>query len=245
MKGKTQVPDGWELRTIGGLIERVDDIRGELKPEPGTVLSCSKDHGLIPQMELFQRRLASTDTHRYKLVHPGDFVYDPNLLWSGSIAKSHEQAVGIVSPVYEVFRVVRGCSQDFLFAWLKSPSRLPNYRAISMGTNVRRRRADFGAFSKLPILLPPLYLSNAPSPPCWTPSTTPSCTPKPSLPPQSACATPCSTSCSPAASPAGTRSGKKRRASGRCLRAGRWCVWGMWRRCTKGTTPTAISARSG
>ena len=149
------VPEGWELRRIDGLVERVDDIRGEIEPEP-TVLSCSKDHGLVPQMELFRRRLASTDTRRYKLVHPGDFVYDPNLLWSGAIARSHEQAIGIVSPVYEIFRVVRDCSQDFLFAWLMSPSRLPNYRAISMGTNVRRRRADFDDFSKLPILLPPL-----------------------------------------------------------------------------------------
>ena len=167
MTGKTHVPDGWrlarlgpvpqgwELRRIDGLIERVDDTRSEIEPEP-TVLSCSKDHGLIPQMELFQRRLASADTRRYKLVHPGDFVYDPNLLWSGAIARSHEQAIGIVSPVYEIFRVVRDCSQDFLFAWLMSPSRLPSYRAISMGTNVRRRRADFGDFSKLPILLPPL-----------------------------------------------------------------------------------------
>ena len=149
------VPEGWELRRIDGLVERVDDIRGEIEPEP-TVLSCSKDHGLVPQMELFRRRLASTDTRRYKLVHPGDFVYDPNLLWSGAIARSHEQAIGIVSPVYEIFRVVRDCSQDFLFAWLMSPSRLPNYRAISMGTNVRRRRADFDDFSKLPILLPSL-----------------------------------------------------------------------------------------
>ena len=149
------VPESWELRRIDGLVERVDDIRGEIEPEP-TVLSCSKDHGLVPQMELFRRRLASTDTRRYKLVHPGDFVYDPNLLWSGAIARSHEQAIGIVSPVYEIFRVVRDCSQDFLFAWLMSPSRLPNYRAISMGTNVRRRRADFDDFSKLPILLPPL-----------------------------------------------------------------------------------------
>ena len=122
---------------------------------------CSKDHGLIPQMELFQRRLASTNTRRYKLVRPGDFVYDPNLLWSGAIARSHQRAVGIVSPVYEVFRAVRDCSQDFLFAWLMSPNRLPNYGAISMGTNVRRRRADFGDFSKLPILVPPLAAQRA------------------------------------------------------------------------------------
>ena len=69
--------------------------------------------------------------------------------------------MGIVSPVYEVFRAVRDCSQDFLFAWLMSPNRLPNYGAISMGTNVRRRRADFGDFSKLPILVPPLAAQRA------------------------------------------------------------------------------------
>ena len=155
MRNETHVPEGWELRSLDGLIERSDETRGELEPEP-TVLSCSKDLGLVPQMELFQRRIASTDTRRYKLVHPGNFVYDPNLLWSGAISRSHEQGIGIVSPVYEVFRTKQHCSREFLFAWLKSPARLSQYRAISMGTNVRRRRADFSDFSKLQVLLPPL-----------------------------------------------------------------------------------------
>ena len=140
---------------MGDVVERVAELRGALSPEPA-VLSCSKDHGIIPQMDLFQKRLAALDTRRYKIVHPGDFVYDPNLLWSGAIARSQEQTIGIVSPVYEVFRSVRECSQEFLYAWLTSPSRLPNYRAISMGTNVRRRRADFGDFAQLPLLFPPL-----------------------------------------------------------------------------------------
>ena len=160
MRNETHVPEGWELRSLDGLIERSDETRGELEPEP-TVLSCSKDLGLVPQMELFQRRLASTDTRRYKLVHPGNFVYDPNLLWSGAISRSHEQGIGIVSPVYEVFRTKQHCSREFLFAWLKSPARLSQYRAISMGTNVRRRRADFSDFSKLQVLLPPTHEQRA------------------------------------------------------------------------------------
>ena len=147
--------DKWRTVRLGDVVERVAELRGALSPEPA-VLSCSKDHGIIPQMDLFQKRLAALDTRRYKIVHPGDFVYDPNLLWSGAIARSKEQTIGIVSPVYEVFRSGRECSQEFLYAWLTSPSRLPNYRAISMGTNVRRRRADFGDFAQLPLLLPPL-----------------------------------------------------------------------------------------
>ena len=149
------VPIGWELSKVGSLVKRVNEKRGDIEPEP-TILSCSKDHGLIPQLELFKRRVAALDTRRYKLVGNGDFVYDPNLLWSGAISRSRQQAVGIVSPVYEVFRVDHGSSQDFLHAWFMSPSRLPSYRAISMGTNVRRRRADFGDFCQLSILLPPL-----------------------------------------------------------------------------------------
>ena len=149
------LPIGWDVCNIGELVEQVDEIRGEIEPEP-TVLSCSKDYGLIPQLELFRRRVAAANTRRYKLVYPGDFVYDPNLLWSGAISRSRRSAVGIVSPVYEVFRTRRGYSADYLLEWLKSPSRLPIYRSISMGTNVRRRRADFGDFSKVHILLPPL-----------------------------------------------------------------------------------------
>ena len=140
---------------VGDLVERLHERRGDLEPEP-TVLSCSKDQGLIPQLELFQRRLASVDSRRYKLVWPGNFVYDPNLLWSGSIARNRLGTKGIVSPVYEVFKVVGDCSEDFLYEWLISPKRLRSYRAISMGTNVRRRRADFSDFSRLPILLPPV-----------------------------------------------------------------------------------------
>ena len=149
------VPTGWKVGRVGELVERLHEKRGDLEPEP-TVLSCSKDHGLIPQLELFKRRLAAIDSRRYKLVSPGEFVYDPNLLWSGAIARSRLGTKGIVSPVYEVFKVVGDCSEDFLYEWLISPNRLRSYRAISMGTNVRRRRADFSDFCRLPILLPSL-----------------------------------------------------------------------------------------
>ncbi len=155
MPGKMQAPDGWRVMRLGDVTERVSRLRGDLWPEP-TILSCSKDHGLIPQLDLFQKRLAALDTHRYKIVHPGEFVYDPNLLWSGAITRSQQETIGIVSPVYEVFKTIPECSQEFLYAWLTLPGRLSSYRSISMGTNIRRRRADFGDFAKLPIPLPPL-----------------------------------------------------------------------------------------
>ena len=231
MRDKTQVPEGWELSRVDSLLEQLAEVRGDLEPEP-IVLSCSKDLGLVPQTELFKRRLASTDTRRYKIVHPGDFVYDPNLLWSGAITRSREQALGIVSPIYEVFRAARGCSRDFLFAWLTSPRRLPAYRAISMGTNLRRRRAGFDDFSKLPIQLPPLAEQRAIAAVLDSIDEAIERT-EAVIAAMSVCATPCSTSCSRAASPAGTRSGRMRRASGPSRPAGTWCGWSTWRRLTQ------------
>ena len=149
------LPNGWRASQLGEVLERVSDLRGGLQPEP-TVLSCSKDYGLIPQKDLFKKRLAANDTSRYRIVNPGDFVYDPNLLWSGSVARSRQDEIGIVSPVYEVFRTNRECHADYLHSWVGSPNRLTSFRSISMGTNVRRRRADFEDLCKLPILLPPL-----------------------------------------------------------------------------------------
>ncbi|MXY45100.1 MAG: hypothetical protein F4Y50_13780 [Dehalococcoidia bacterium] len=154
-RASTPVPDGWREIRLGDAIVPTGVRRrpGEVEPE---ILSCSKDYGVIPQNQLFGKRLASADTSRYKLVYPGDFVYDPNLLWSGAIARSSLTIAGLVSPVYEVFKAAEATDARFLAAWLKSPARLSEYQRVSVGTNVRRRRASIEDLASLSIVLPPL-----------------------------------------------------------------------------------------
>ena len=154
-KGVMTVPDGWREVRLGSAIVSSTARRRPNEPEP-KILSCSKDYGVIPQNQLFGKRLASADTSRYKLVQPGDFVYDPNLLWSGAIAQSSLAIVGLVSPVYEVFKAAEATDPGFLTEWLASPTRLSQYQRISVGTNVRRRRASIEDLGSLPLLLPPL-----------------------------------------------------------------------------------------
>ena len=91
------VPTGWKVGRVGELVERLHEIRGDLEPEP-TVLSCSKDHGLIPQLELFKRRLAAIDSSRYKLVSPGEFVYDPKFALERSNRKKPSWNKGDCQP---------------------------------------------------------------------------------------------------------------------------------------------------
>lgn len=121
------------------------------------IMSVSKNLGVLPQSERFKKRIASTNTSRYKVIYPGDFVFDPMLLWTGSISRFEGASIGIVSPAYSTFRVDDSkANPSFLFYFLKTPERIQYYKNISFGTNQRRQKAQFHDFAKLEIPFPPL-----------------------------------------------------------------------------------------
>ena len=100
-----------ELRTdlkfrtvaLGDLLERSTDRLGE--DEEPEVLTCTESGGLIFQKERFAKRVATDDASKYKVVRRGDIVYNPYLLWKGSIDQCWIVDYGITSPAYEVFRI--------------------------------------------------------------------------------------------------------------------------------------------
>ena len=55
MKGKTQVPDGWELRDGGLMLSELMTFGANSNPSQ-QCCHVARIHGLIPQMELFQRQ---------------------------------------------------------------------------------------------------------------------------------------------------------------------------------------------
>jgi type I restriction enzyme S subunit len=142
----------WTSRPLNDFCVEIEDRCGE---RDLVVFSVSKNLGILPQTERFKKRVASADTSRYKVAKPGDFVFDPMLLWSGSISRNTTQTVGVVSPAYCVFRSVKGLNHRFLHLYLTQPERLPFYDSISFGTNERRRKAQFSDFARLEIPVPP------------------------------------------------------------------------------------------
>ena len=70
------------------------------------VLSVSNRFGFINQSEQFEdRNVASDDVRNYKVVHRGDFAYNPARINVGSIAMLKSFESGIVSPMYICFQV--------------------------------------------------------------------------------------------------------------------------------------------
>jgi hypothetical protein len=133
--------------TLGSLLERSEERLGSAE-EP-EVLTCTESGGLILQRERFAKRVATADASDYKVVRMGDVVYNPYLLWKGSIDQCWIVDIGITSPAYEVLRVRPGFDPTIVGQLVTSPEMIRRYDGISFGTVQRRRRAPVERFLEL------------------------------------------------------------------------------------------------
>jgi type I restriction enzyme, S subunit len=119
------------------------------------ILSCSKVHGITLQSNIFDKRVASKDIKRYKVVERDDLIYDPMLLWDASIGFLKEVDRGVISPAYNTFKFKENSGYRPFFEYLFDTHYMRyNYKAISQGTNRRRRKAPAEAFLKIDIRVP-------------------------------------------------------------------------------------------
>ena len=137
---------------LGDLLEQSKEKLGD-QPEP-EILTCTEGAGLILQRERFAKRVATEDTTKYKRVRRGDVVYNPYLLWKGSIDQCWIVDEGITSPAYEIFRVKEGVHRSLVGRLVTSPEMIRRYDGISFGTIERRRRAAPENFLNMEVRLP-------------------------------------------------------------------------------------------
>jgi type I restriction enzyme S subunit len=158
LAGRVRFPefdDSWTEATLGEYFQYFSDRNSKGEDLPG--LTCSKVHGVIPQSEKFDRRVASKDTSNYKVVERGNLVYDPMLLWDGSIGFVDCVDQGVVSPAYYTFQFNEQDGDRDFFRHLLATHRVKyQYEAISQGTNTRRQKAPRDAFLGIEVEVPSL-----------------------------------------------------------------------------------------
>lgn len=142
----------WREVPLGEFFEEFSQLNKENRDL--VPLSCSKVHGIVPQSVVFDKRVASADIRRYKVVSRGDLVYDPMLLWDASIGFQDSVDTGVISPAYCTFHFKDGSAEKEYFRFLfKSHYMRHQYKVMSQGTNTRRRKAPSAAFlaTRVPI----------------------------------------------------------------------------------------------
>ena len=96
--------NNWKETKIGYIVKEISFKNND---NCNNVMSVSNKYGFIKQEEQFSKQVASKDLRKYKIVSNGDIAYNPSRINVGSIAVYQYDEIGIVSPMYVVFRCTK------------------------------------------------------------------------------------------------------------------------------------------
>lgn len=149
------VPQRWGILPVAELASEVSVRNADAVVSE--VLSCSKHRGFVRSLEYFGKQIFSADLSTYKVIQRGDFGFPSNHVEEGSIGLQNIADVGVVSPIYVVFRFdASRVHERYAFRVLKTQLFRHLY-AISTSASVDRRGSlRWSDFSKLPFPVPPL-----------------------------------------------------------------------------------------
>ena len=95
--------DKWKPLMIKDIANSISELNKA--DEELIVLSCTKYDVLVESLKYFGKQMFSDDTSKYKKIWKNDFAYATNHIEEGSIGVQRICDVGLVSPMYTVFRV--------------------------------------------------------------------------------------------------------------------------------------------
>lgn len=156
LTGKNRLPGfsgAWGTVAIGEVAGEVSE-RG-LDHADYPVLSCSKYVGMVESLKYFKKKVYSDDTSNYKVMRRGTFGFPSNHVEEGSIGYQNICDVGIVSPIYCVFRATDVIVDGFLYKLLKTDRYRQIFAAATNASVDRRGSLRWKEFAKIKIPLPP------------------------------------------------------------------------------------------
>ncbi|MDO8381007.1 restriction endonuclease subunit S [Phenylobacterium sp.] len=149
------LPADWSCKAIGKVAVEVSERHGDA--EAAEVLSCSKYAGFVRSLEYFKKQVFSTSLANYKRIWRNDFGFPSNHVEEGSIGLQDVVDVGVVSPIYTVFRFAPDkVDPRYAYAVLKTSLYRHIFEVSTSASVDRRGSLRWSEFSQLPIPLPPL-----------------------------------------------------------------------------------------
>lgn len=144
----------WERATLGEVLTETKDKNADGSID--LVLSVTEKRGIIPQTDVYKKRIATDDVTGYKVLRPGDVAWNPYLLWCGAVGQWLGDEPGVTSPVYPVYRAVAGQDSRFWGLVLESGRLTDYFDSTAIGSISRRRRTTPSVFEHAVVEVPPL-----------------------------------------------------------------------------------------
>ena len=150
-----ELPGSWSCQHVGDLATEISERNGE--GDQHEVLSCSKHDGFVRSLEYFKKQVFSADLTGYKKIWRGDFGFPSNHVEEGSIGLQNLTDIGVVSPIYTVFRFNPDkVNAEYAFAVLKTELYRHIFEVSTSASVDRRGSLRWSEFSRLPFPVPPL-----------------------------------------------------------------------------------------
>ena len=143
------MPRNWDTIRCAHLFEvkHIKNTFGEIN------LSVYRDYGVIKRDSRDDNyNRISEDTSNYKLVEPGDFVFNKMKCWQGSLGISEYR--GIVSPAYTVCKPKRPFYGKYFHYLLRSWSYIQEFNRLSYGVRTGQWELRFEDFKNIVVPYP-------------------------------------------------------------------------------------------
>lgn len=145
-----QVPKGWGVRRIKTVLHERD---ARSRDGRGTLLSLTRNRGLIPHSQMTDKMHSAKTLVGYKLYRPGQIVMNRMQAWSGMFGAGAIQ--GLISPDYAAFDLVGDHDVRWVLERLKTPDLVGQFALESKGIGSGFNRLYTDRFGPIPVPLPP------------------------------------------------------------------------------------------
>ena len=144
-----------EIKQIGAFLKTRKEKALPSKELP--LFSLTIKSGVTAKTDRYNRDFLVKDVEskKYKLVYPGDIVFNPaNLRW-GAIARSEVNHKVVISPIYEVLQIKNDkIDTNFITHALTCPRQIGIFATRTEGTLIERMAVKLDAFLLTDILHP-------------------------------------------------------------------------------------------
>jgi type I restriction enzyme S subunit len=145
-----RVPEQWEIRSLGSLVQfRSERGRPELP-----LLSVVRERGVIPRLSMSDdenHNFIPDDLSNYKVVYVGDLVINKMKAWQGSLGVASTD--GIVSPAYYVLSFGMANPQ-FGHVLLRSAPYAAFFGQVSDGVRIGQWDLSVAGMKRIPVVMP-------------------------------------------------------------------------------------------
>lgn len=145
-----EYPAHWTIIRNKYILREVE-TRSETGKE--TLLSLTKEKGLIPQAEYSDRGSSALTLVGYRLCMPGQIVMNKMQAWNGMFGLV--KTPGLVSPDYTVLQPIHDINPEFLLYLFKTQKMISVFYQHSRGIGTGFKRLYTSDFGDISIALPP------------------------------------------------------------------------------------------